>query len=274
MESIVSSRLATLGHPPRLAVFRLLMRRYPDRVPATEIAIALGLKPNTLSVYVNALMQADLITLERLGTSRRYAINMNVARDTFDYLLLDCCRGRPEVCAPVSGLGHAGAAPKVLFLCTGSAARSLMAQTLLRDMGDARFEAFSAGTQPRSAPHPMTLEVLARNGHDTASLTSKHVSQYQSDTAPRFNFVITVCDAAANEECPAWAGAPFSAHWGLPDPVALQGMADTAGAFQNTYNALRARIRAFAALPLTSLDPLALQQALDQIGQIPQGAST
>ena len=95
MESILPNRLSTLGHPHRLALFRLLMRRYPDRVPATELAQALDLKPNTLSTYVNALMQAGLITQERVGTSLRYAVHMDATRDTFDYLLRDCCRVRP-----------------------------------------------------------------------------------------------------------------------------------------------------------------------------------
>lgn len=97
---MIPNRLSTLGHPQRLALFRLLMRRYPDCVPATELAQALGLKPNTLSTYVNALMQAGLISQERIGTSMRYAIDMDAACETVDYLLHDCCRGRPEICVP------------------------------------------------------------------------------------------------------------------------------------------------------------------------------
>ena len=104
MESKIPTRLTALGHPHRLAVFRLLMRRYPDRVPATEIAQALGLKPNTLSTYVNTLMQAGLVTQQRAGTSRLYAVAMPAMRDTVDYLLLDCCRGRPEICSTASTL--------------------------------------------------------------------------------------------------------------------------------------------------------------------------
>ena len=105
MESTVANRLSILGHPHRLAVFRLLMRRYPDRVPATELAQALDLKPNTLSTYVNALMQAGLITQERVGTSLRYAVHMEAAGETVDYLLRDCCRGRPEICSPHTSFG-------------------------------------------------------------------------------------------------------------------------------------------------------------------------
>ena len=111
METLIPNRLSTLGHPRRLALFRLLMRRYPDRVPATELAQALRLKPNTLSTYVNALMHAGLISQERFGTSLRYAIDMDAARATFDYLLLDCCRGRPEICAPLFNSDGSGQGP-------------------------------------------------------------------------------------------------------------------------------------------------------------------
>src|SRR6056297_1809140 len=102
METEIPARLATLGHPQRLAIFRLLMRRYPDRVPAGELAEALNLKASTLSAYLSALMQAGLVSQERVGTSLRYAIAMAQVRETFDFLLLDCCRGRPDLCSPVS----------------------------------------------------------------------------------------------------------------------------------------------------------------------------
>ena len=96
MEIEIPSRLSTLGHPQRLAIFRLLMRRYPDRVPAGEIGDALGLKPSTLSAYLSALMKAGLVTQEREATSLRYAVDIETVRHTFDYLLLDCCRGRQQ----------------------------------------------------------------------------------------------------------------------------------------------------------------------------------
>ena len=99
MEKLIPARLSTLGHPQRLAVFRLLMRRYPDRVPAGELAEALGTKASTLSAYLSALMQAGLVEQERAGTSLRYTIALDAVRATFDYLLLDCCRGRPDLSA-------------------------------------------------------------------------------------------------------------------------------------------------------------------------------
>ena len=274
MESTVPNRLATLGHPQRLAIFRLLVRRYPDRVPAGEIAQALDLKPSTLSSYLSGLMQAGLIDQEREGTSLRYAIAMTELRRTFDYLLLDCCRGRPELCSPVSLPKITGTAPvsdaryKVLFICTGNSARSIFAEAIVRREAGDRFEACSAGTTPRSEINPVAREVLDRKGHDLSVLRAKTVAEFQGEGAPRFDFVFTVCDRAANEDCPSWPGQPISAHWGMPDPVKADGTdAQRSLAFHQAYAALANRIRAFTALPIASLDRIALQRAVDDLAR-------
>lgn len=278
MEKVIPDRLSTLGHPSRLAVFRLLMRRYPDRIPATEIAMALDLKPNTLSNYVNALMQAGLVTQERVGTSLRYSVDMDAVRGTFDYLLLDCCRGRPELCAPspLNGVdAHAAKVPRtynVLFICTGNSARSIFAEALLKQLGGDRFNVYSAGTRPRSQLNPAALEVLRQNGHDISDLRAKNVSEFQTPGAPKFDFVFTVCNQAANEDCPAWPGQPVSAHWGMPDPVKAEGTeAQKSLAFQQAYGALRNRILTFSSLPFETLDRMSLQKAVDDIGQTHTG---
>ena len=279
MEVSVPNRLSTLGHPQRLALFRLLMRRYPDRVPATELAQALELKPNTLSTYVGALKQAGLITQERVGTSLRYAIHLDAARETFDYLLRDCCRGRPDICSPLTNFGFDGDSPmtdhkyKVLFICTGNSARSIFAESILRKEAGDRFVAYSAGTKPRSELNPFALEVLEQKGHDVSVLEAKNVSVFQGEDAPDFDFVFTVCNQAANEECPAWTGQPVSAHWGMPDPVKVEGSnAEKNLAFHQCYGALLNRIKAFTALPFASLDRIALQKAVDDIARTNEGA--
>ncbi|MCT4556364.1 MAG: helix-turn-helix domain-containing protein [Pelagimonas sp.] len=260
-------RLACLGHPQRLAIFRLLMRRYPDRLPAGEIARVLDLPASTLSAYLSALMQAGLITQQRAGTTRSYAIEMENTRGLFDFLLLDCCRGRPEICTvpPQQKVRRFN----VLFLCTGNSARSIMAESLLRDLGGDRFVAYSAGTQPFSELNPTACALLRDKGHDIRPLRAKHVDAFRASDAPQMDFVFTVCDRAANEDCPAWPGQPISGHWGLPDPVKAQGSeAARALAFQDTYGALRNRIQGFVALPFQEFDRLSLQQAVDQIGQM------
>ena len=275
MDKLIPDRLSTLGHPQRLAVFRLLMRRYPDRVPATELANALGLKPNTLSSYVSALMQTGLISQERVGTSLRYRVDIEETHATIGFLLQDCCRGRPEICSPFPNDARHKAPEmtdqkfNVLFICTGNSARSIFAEAILRDLAPDRFNVYSAGTKPKSELNPFALEVLQHSGHDVSELRAKNMGEFQGEDAPALDFVFTVCDQAANEECPAWQGQTISAHWGLPDPVKVQGTdAEKSLAFRQTYGALRNRMMGFTALPITSLDRISLQKAVDDLGQI------
>lgn len=272
MEIKLTDRFAALSHPARLDVVQLLIRRYPDRVPAGEIAEVLGLKPNTLSAHLADLMQAGLITRDRLGTSLRYGADMEGLSAMTDGLLRECCRGRADLCATLNLDAPDGdrIMPndryKVLFICTGNSARSIFAETLLREMAGDRFEVFSAGTQPQSALNPMAVEMLRMKGHETSGLRSKNLTEFQGEGAPVFDFVFTVCDRAANEACPPWPGQPMSAHWSTPDPVKAQGTeAERMLAFQSAYGMLRNRILAFTALPLGTLDRISLQRALDGI---------
>ena len=155
----------------------------------------------------------------------------------------------------------------VLFICSGNSARSIFAEALLRDLGKGKFQAFSAGTRPNSELNPIALDVLRRNGHDVAGLRSKHISEFQQPGAIVMDFVFTVCDAAAAEECPPWPGQPITGHWGLPDPVKASGTdAEKALVFAQTYAALRRRITAFVELPFESLSRLYLQSRVDAIG--------
>lgn len=276
MESTFASQFSVLGHPQRLALLRLLIRRYPDRVPAGVLASALDLRPSTLSAYLNALMGAGLVLQERRGTSLRYAADMAGMGRMLDYLMNDCCRGRPDLCQPsrtMEGRPPMTRTPyRVLFICTGNSARSILAEAILRKLAGDRFEAHSAGTRPSSELNPFAVELLRQKGHDIAPLRAKHVSEYQGADAPVFDFVFTVCDRAANEECPPWPGLPVSGHWGLPDPVAVTGtQAEKSLAFQKTYGALFNRIRTFSALSLEALDRIALQHAVDDIAQSETG---
>ncbi|MFZ5962678.1 helix-turn-helix domain-containing protein [Thalassococcus sp. BH17M4-6] len=273
MEIESSQLFSVLGHPQRLAVFRLLMRRYPDRVSAGDIAAALDLRGSTLSVYLSALRDAGLISQHRQGTSLLYAADVDAAGRLTSYLFEDCCRSRPDLCRPAAfnpreGRTMAHRKYNVLFICTGNSARSIMAETLLRDLAGDRFTAYSAGTRARSELNPNAVELLTSKGHDITPLRAKHIAEFQGPDAPVMDFVFTVCDRAANEDCPAWTGQPISAHWGQPDPVKVTGTeAEKRLAFQQTYGALHNRISLFVALPLDSLDRMALQAHVDDIGR-------
>ena len=156
----------------------------------------------------------------------------------------------------------------VLFLCTGNSARSIFAEAILAREGMGRFKAFSAGSQPAGRVNPHALALLRKLGHDVSGYRSKHWNEFAGDGAPRMDFVFTVCDNAANEVCPVWPGQPMSAHWGIPDPAAATGtQAEIAAAFADAYRMLTNRISIFVNLPIASLDKLALQERLDDIGR-------
>ncbi|WP_146585587.1 arsenate reductase/protein-tyrosine-phosphatase family protein [Puniceibacterium confluentis] len=271
MEKQILEQLAALGHAQRLSVFRLLMRRYPDAVAAGEIAAALGLKGSTLSVYLGALRQAGLITQTAKGTSRLYRADTRSADALVGFLFEDCCRSRPETCLSRAAFGiekneDTTRVYNVLFICSGNSARSVIAESLLRDLAPERFAVYSAGTTPASHLNSVAVRMLADKGHDTSQLRAKHVSEFQSPGAPNFDFVFTVCDRAANEDCPAWPGQPISGHWGQPDPARVQGTeAEKMLAFQQVYGALSNRISAFAALPIGAMDRNSLQHSVDQM---------
>lgn len=154
-----------------------------------------------------------------------------------------------------------------LFLCTGNSARSILAEALLNHWGMGVFRAYSAGSQPTGRVNPHALRLLERVGIPSAGARSKSWDEFAAAGAPRLDFVITVCDNAAGEVCPVWPGQPMTAHWGVADPAAATGSeAEIANAFRAAFNALEHRIKAFTSLPVASLDRLALQRHLDEIG--------
>jgi arsenate reductase (thioredoxin) len=155
----------------------------------------------------------------------------------------------------------------VLFLCTGNSARSILAEAILARLGGDRFAAFSAGSMPKGEVHPIALHVLEMLNHKTDGFRSKSWDEYAGADAPKLDFVFTVCDNAAGEVCPIWPGQPMTAHWGLPDPAAVEGNdAEIAAAFNETYRMLSNRISIFTSLPLGALDKMSLQSRLNAIG--------
>lgn len=155
-----------------------------------------------------------------------------------------------------------------LFLCTGNSARSILAEAILNRTGQGRFRAFSAGSQPKGEVHPFAIQLLQSLNHDASLARSKSWDEFAAPGAPEMHFVFTVCDSAANESCPVWPGQPMTAHWGIPDPAAAEGTeAEKHLAFAEAYRQLSNRISAFLSLPMASIDKLALQRRLDEIGQ-------
>jgi arsenate reductase len=156
----------------------------------------------------------------------------------------------------------------VLFLCTGNSARSIMAEAILNHKGKGRFTAYSAGSHPSGQPRPEALKQIESAGMSTAGLHSKSWDEFATPGAPKLDFIFTVCDNAANEQCPYWPGQPMTAHWGIPDPAAVKGTPEEiARAFSDAFVILDRRIGLFLCLPLGTLDQLALKHDIEDIGR-------
>ena len=156
----------------------------------------------------------------------------------------------------------------VLFLCTHNSARSVIAECILNRLGQGKFKAYSAGSQPSGQVHPLALTLLKKLNYDTSGLRSKSWEEFTRPDAPQLDFVFTVCDDAANEVCPVWPGQPMTAHWSVPDPSRATGTeAERGFAFADAHRMLKQRIGIFVSLPLHSLDTLTLQKRLDDIGR-------
>jgi arsenate reductase (thioredoxin) len=161
----------------------------------------------------------------------------------------------------------------VLFLCTGNSARSIMAEAILRQKGKPNFTAYSAGSHPSGIVRPEALRQLGIAHLSTTGLRSKAWDEFARPDAPPLHFVFTVCDNAAKEVCPVWPGQPTTAHWGVPDPAAVQGSAEEIErAFRDAFFLLDRRISLFLCLPIGSLDRLALKKELDDIGRLEASA--
>lgn len=161
----------------------------------------------------------------------------------------------------------------VLFLCTGNSARSILAEAILNRLGRGKFCAFSAGSHPKGAVNPHALNLLRRFNHNVDHLRSKSWDEFAQPGAPGLDFVFTVCDNAAGEMCPIWPGQPMTAHWGVPDPAAVEGSEmEIAAAFADAYGRLANRIDVFVNLPFDRLDKLTLQKRLRDIGRAQDGA--
>lgn len=157
----------------------------------------------------------------------------------------------------------------VLFLCTGNSARSIMAEAILNKVGQGKFRACSAGSEPKGQVNPKTIQLLQSLGYCTSGLRSKSWAEFAKSDAPLLDFVFTVCDNAAGETCPVWPGQPMTAHWGVPDPAATQGNEAEIGlAFKDAYRMLDQRIRIFTALPIRSLDKFTLLKKVRDIGRL------
>ena len=286
-EGEILQGLGALAQPTRLAAFRLLVRAGPEGLPAGEAARRLNVPHNTMSGHLAELARAGLVRSRRDGRSVVYAADLDGLAGLVEFLVADCCGGRPEECgdshpllARIADLGRHGRTSvtehrpyNVLILCTGNSARSIMAEAILNRLGEGKFRAYSAGSSPKGEINPEAKALLAERGYDVSWLRSKSWAEFARPGGPVMDFVFTVCDDAAGETCPVWPGQPMTAHWGIPDPAAVKGTpVEVRAAFADAYRYLDHRISVLVALPFDKLDRLALRGKLHEIGTL-EGAT-
>lgn len=262
-----------LGQTTRLELMRLLLGRGPSGLAAGELAAALGATPSTLSFHLRALEQAGLIRATRIGRSLVYAAQLAALRELLATLTEACCDGDPSRCGDLAALLPTTAkeaimpAFNVLFLCSRNSARSIMAEAILNKLGEGRFRAFSAGSEPSAeGPMPEVVAQLSALGHDVSALSSKSWNLFMEPDAPRMDFVITLCDILAGQSCPDFGETMITAAWPLPDPAKFTGnAAERATLLNELYAGLHRRIGIFTSLPIAALDRIALKARLDEL---------
>jgi arsenate reductase len=264
-----------LGQPTRLDLLRLLLAVGPSGLPAGEIAGRLGVPASTLSFHLRALEGSGLIAATRHGRSLVYAAQVGRLRGLLAFLVEACCDGDPARCGDLHRLfdtdGEIARMERpsfnVLFLCTRNSARSIMGEAILNRIGEGRFRAFSAGSDPSdTGPLPEVLSQLKALGHDVSTLRSKSWDEFTGPDAPRIDFVIALCDTLAGQVCPDFGATTITAAWPLPDPAKFTGSAPERVTMLNElYAALHRRLGIFISLPFDALDRMALKARVDEL---------
>lgn len=279
-EPQVVQALGALAQETRLKLFRLLVVAGQQGMTPSHMAERLEVSPTALSFHLKELSHAGLVSGERDGRHIIYRAEFAAMDALLAYLTAECCQGQPCLAATAmsncafppsltsEGLSMSSRVYNVLFLCTGNSARSIMAEAILNQLGGGRFRGYSAGSQPAGTVNPHALDLLRRNHFRTDGLRSKSWDEFEQADAPVMDFVLTVCDKAAGEVCPVWPGQPMSAHWGVDDPVKVQGSEeDVRLAFTSAFMTLRTRVALLVNLPVEKLDRLTLQKELHSIAK-------
>jgi protein-tyrosine-phosphatase/DNA-binding transcriptional ArsR family regulator len=268
-----------LAQTTRLEAYRLLLRYLPYGLAAGDIARLLAVPHNTLSTHIAHLERAGLVLGRREGRSVIYAANSSKLGHVLTTMLADLGASLDDL--PLAAPAFPQKRPKsagkrvrnVLFLCSGNAARSILAEAILNQEAGDRFRAFSAGSRPAERPDPIGIELLSSLGYDTREFRSKSWKEFTKPDAPRMDFVITLCDDICEQPCGPWPRNTLLAHWGVADPAMVKGdEVQKRAAFMDAYRRLGARLTAFVNLPFESLDRAALKSRLAEIATM-EGAT-
>lgn len=274
---------AALAQETRLEAYRLLLRYQPYGLAAGDISRLLAVPHNTLSTHMGILQNAGLVRSRKDG--RQVIFVAQAERLSEAEVVLTDGRGMTKAVRPASRAsaefpmkrppdGPWEQNPyKVLVLCTGNTARSILAEAIINKESDGRFLAFSAGSHPKGSVHPLTLELLGDLGYETGILRTKSWREFAQGAAPEMDFIVSVCDLAADETCPHWPGQPLVLHWGISDPAEVKGTTEQKQkAFGDAYRRLVHRFTSFINLPIDDLPLGELKRRLSSIGQM-EGAT-
>jgi len=269
---------AALSQETRIEAFRLLLRYQPFGLPAGDIARLMAVPHNTLSTHLAILQNSGLVRSRREGRSIIFAAvpsRFAAAQEFLTQGTTTSVKTKPKVAPQAIIPAKRPSKPlsqkayNVLVLCTGNSARSILAEAILNREGGDRFRAFSAGSRPKGQPSPIGLELLSRLGYDTTDLRSKSWTEFAEPGAPKMDFIITVCDVAAEESCPYWPGHPLVTHWGIADPANVKGTREQKlAAFNETYRRLMSRITALVNLRIEQMGLTELKAQLSEIGKM------
>jgi protein-tyrosine-phosphatase/DNA-binding transcriptional ArsR family regulator len=275
MESTQAAAVFTaLSQETRIDLIRLLIAEGPNGLPAGDIVSRLQLPNSTVSFHLAALERAGLTQSTRQGRQIIHAVRIAGMRSVLGFLTETCCGGRPELCGDIARLlpplpdEDPGMTPgfNVLFLCTHNSARSIIAEAILDKIGGARFHSYSAGSDPITAPNPEVVAKLETLGHDVSACRSKSWHEFTGPSAPRMDFVITLCDRPHGQMCPEFGDLAVTAAWPLPDPAKFSGSdIERAALLNELYASLHRRLSIFIALPFSALDRMAIKARLDEI---------
>ena len=279
MENLnIVAALAALAQESRLAIFKLLVQVGSDGLAAGRISEITGIAPSSLSFHLKEMTHARMLKARQEGRFMIYSANYDSMNSLLAYLTENCCAGVPcnavTGCIPNKGVGPmendmSNKVFNVLILCTGNAARSIMAEAIFNSLPSKRFKAYSAGSNPIGHIHPEALRIVQTIGYPTESLRSKSWDEFAGPDAPHMDFIFTVCDDAAGQVCPLWPGQPITAHWSFEDPASYAGDAhEVHQHFLRVFHQIRHHIQLFDALPFATLDRTALQQEASNIARV------
>jgi arsenate reductase len=270
----LSAMLTVAAQESRLRLLELIAAQKRDGMTAGSAATALGVPPSTLSFHFAALEQAGLLASTREGRHVRYHVDEVGIRVLVEGLAATCYAGQSDVVRAVQKVlpvirersRQMEPSFNVLFLCTRNSARSIMAEAILEKVGGDKFRAYSAGSDPARAPMAEVLDRLQQLGHDVSELRSKSWEEFTGSSAPRMDFVLTLCDPGDGEACPDLGSRPITAVWPFPDPAKFKGSAVERTALLNElYGMIRRRLEAFINLPFGTLDRMAIKKRLDEL---------